>query len=448
MKLSALKYTILSWVSGLTMVVLFLMPFHAFLTVWAASHFGHYTALRLWKEGVLAVCVAGVLYLLLTDHKIRSHTLSRRLVWVILGYMVLNVVWGMLALAQHDVSSKALGYGLIINLRFLVFFLVTWTVALRLARLRIRWQSLVLWPAVIVVGFALVQEFALAPRFLEHFGYSKHTILPFQYVDNQPGLLRVQSTLRGANPLGAYLLLINCILAELLISKRVTKHKKLLLGFAAASLLALYFTYSRSAWIGLLLGLGAIVWVAVKAKIGRVGLIAGAVAVLLIGGVALGLRHNAYVQDTILHTSEHTKSHITSNGARLNALKAGLSEVSHHPLGDGPGTAGPASVYNNHPARIAENYFIQIGQETGWLGLLLFIVINLGVGVLLYIRRADPLALSLFASLIGLTFVNFLSHAWADDTLAYVWWGLAGIAMVADRKPDGATQDTAASIAK
>jgi hypothetical protein len=23
-----------------------------------------------------------------------------------------------------------------------------------------------------------------------------------------------------------------------------------------------------------------------------------------------------------------------------------------------------------------------------------------------------------------------LSHAWADDTLAYVWWGLAGIAMV------------------
>ena len=22
-----------------------------------------------------------------------------------------------------------------------------------------------------------------------------------------------------------------------------------------------------------------------------------------------------------------------------------------------------------------------------------------------------------------------LSHAWTDDTLAYVWWGLAGIAM-------------------
>ena len=38
-------------------------------------------------------------------------------------------------------------------------------------------------------------------------------------------------------------------------------------------------------------------------------------------------------------------------------------------------------------------------------------------------------ALSLFGSLIGLTFINLLSHAWTDDTLAYVWWGLAGIAM-------------------
>jgi len=35
----------------------------------------------------------------------------------------------------------------------------------------------------------------------------------------------------------------------------------------------------------------------------------------------------------------------------------------------------------------------------------------------------------LLASLIGLIFVNLVSHAWADDTLAYVWWGLAGIAL-------------------
>jgi hypothetical protein len=56
-------------------------------------------------------------------------------------------------------------------------------------------------------------------------------------------------------------------------------------------------------------------------------------------------------------------------------------------------------------------------------------LINVGVGYLLWTRRADPLALSLLAALAGLTVVNLLSHAWADDTLTYVWWGLAGIAM-------------------
>jgi hypothetical protein len=61
--------------------------------------------------------------------------------------------------------------------------------------------------------------------------------------------------------------------------------------------------------------------------------------------------------------------------------------------------------------------------------LILFVLINVGVGVLLYARRDDPLALSLLASLIGITLINMFSHAWADDTLSYVWWGLAGVAL-------------------
>jgi hypothetical protein len=111
-------------------------------------------------------------------------------------------------------------------------------------------------------------------------------------------------------------------------------------------------------------------------------------------------------------------------------MKSGLHDVLHQPFGRGPGSAGPASVYNNHPPRIAENYYIQVAQETGWVGLLLFLLINAGVGYLLYVRRRDPLAVMLYGSLIGISFINLLSHAWADDTLAYVWWGLAGVAMV------------------
>ena len=161
MKISALKYTVLSWVSGLTMLILLLMPFHALLTVWGSSLFGHYMTFRLWKEALLFISIIGAVYLLLVDHKIRSHTMSRRLVWLIMAYFAINIVWGLLALNQHDVTAKALGYGLIVNLRFLAFFLVAWAVTIRTAKLRRNWQWLVLWPAGGVVIFGLLQVFVL-----------------------------------------------------------------------------------------------------------------------------------------------------------------------------------------------------------------------------------------------------------------------------------------------
>jgi hypothetical protein len=151
---------------------------------------------------------------------------------------------------------------------------------------------------------------------------------------------------------------------------------------------------------------------------------------VIAGILTIFLRNSLYFENFVFHTQTNSVVPVSSNQGHLVALKGGLNYIVHHPFGDGPGTAGPASVYNDHKVRIAENYFIQVGQETGWLGILMFVLITTGVGYLLLVRRADPLALSLFASLIGLTFINLLSHAWTDDTLAYVWWGLAGVAMV------------------
>jgi hypothetical protein len=427
MKVSALKYTVLSWVSGLTIVVFLLMPFHAFLTVWGASLVGHYTALRLWKEVVLAVCVLGVLYLIATDHKIRSHTLTRRLVWLILAYTALTVAWGLLALNQHDVNAKALGYGLISDLRYPVFFLVTWAVALRLGRLRNRWQGLVYWPAVVVVVFGLLEIFVLPNDFLSHFGYGAATIAPYETINHNQHYVRIFSTLRGANPLGAYLVIpISLVTVLLLRAKRNWRQAV----FLAAAVVVLFFTFSRSAWIGAALSVVTILFLSrLSRRSQRIALVAAGVLVLVAAGLFINFRHDINFENYFLHTQAHSAVPTTSDQGHFTALKAGLSDLRHHPLGNGPGTAGPASVYNDHPARIAENYYIQIGQEVGWLGLAMFILINVGVGYLLFLRRADPLALSLFASLIGLTFINMLSHAWADDTLAYVWWGLAGIAM-------------------
>lgn len=416
------------------MAVLFLIPFHAFLTVWLSSLFGHYTAFRLWKEALLLLCVAGTLYLIATDHKIRFHTLSRRLVWLILAYMALTAVWGLLALNQHDVTRKALGYGLIVNLRYLAFFLVTWAVALRLGRLKANWPRLLYWPAIVVVIIGLLQAFVLPHDFLQHFGYGPNTILPVETINHNNNYVRVFSTLRGANPLGAYLVIPISLVTVWLLKGRRNWGQGL---FLATALVVLFFTFSRSAWAGAALSIIVILFLSrLSHRSQRIAI--GATAALVVVGVALALifHENVRYQNFILHTQTHSAVPTTSDQGHLAALRSGLSGLSHHALGNGPGTAGPASFYNTgHPVRIAENYYIQIGQEVGWLGLLMFLLINAGVAYLLFVRRDDPLALALFASFIGITFINLLSHAWADDTLAYVWWGLAGIAMAPNTKP-------------
>ena len=364
---------------------------------------------------------------MLCDQRIRHQTLARRLIWVILGYTAVVVVWGIVAYARHNVTAKAFGYGLIVDLRFPLFFLACWTVALRTSRLRDRWQHLVFWPSVVVIVFGLLQILVLPHNFLSHFGYGPNTIAPYETINHNSHYIRIMSTLRGANPLGTYLLVPLSALGVLIAAgRRQWRLGLLLLG----GLIVLAFSFSRSAWLAALVSAAIIILVHPKLKPWRPKiLITGAVLIVLLAGLAIGFRHNQHLQNIVLHTQSQSAVKSTSDENHASALRTGLHDIIRQPLGRGPGTAGPASIYNNQPARIAEDYYVQVGQETGWLGLVLFLLINAGVGYLLWLRRAEPLALALFASFIGLIIVNLLSHAWADDTLAYVWWGLAGIAL-------------------
>ena len=427
MKASALKYPVLMWAATLATIIMVFVPYHALLTVWLSTATGHYTALRLWKEVLLVVISLGVTYLLLTDAKIRTHTLTRRLVWLVLGYVGLQLLLGALSLRTGTVTLRALGYGLLINLRFLGFFLLVWAIALRTSRLKNTWLRLLLWPAAGVVLFGLLQILVLPTDFLRHFGYGANTILPFETVNSNRDYVRIASTLRGPNPLGAYLIV--PATALLVLAFRAPK-KWRLSGFLLATVLVLAASFSRSAVLGLFVSLATVTLLMARSPLAKkvtYGLAAGVLLFVIIGGLAV--HKSSRLENIVLHTQTKSAVRTTSNGGHLHSFMTGITDIARQPQGRGPGTAGPASVYNRGQARIAENYFLQIGQETGIFGLVMFMVIIGGVGYLLWLRRADPLALTLFASLVGLTLVNMLSHAWADDTLAYVWWGLAGIAM-------------------
>jgi hypothetical protein len=416
---------VMSW---LILIILALLPFHAFLSVWFSSIIGHYTLLRLWKEVLLIFLSAGAGYILAKDKILRIAAMNSLLVRLTVIYIILTVVWGVAAYAFNKVTLKALGFGFIVNLRFLIFFLIVWTVASKSSLLKRLWLKFLIIPATLVIFFGILQRIVFPYDFLKHFGYGPNTIYPYETINHNINYPRIMSTLRGANPLGVYLILILTALAAVVIK---FKRNRLWIGaLLITGMIVLVCTYSRAAWIGVILSLFSFGLMSLKRiKVER--LLLPAFIVLLISAVALIviLHNNTTFENIFFHTQKHSAVQANSDQGHIAAFKNGIRDVAHEPLGRGVGTAGPASVYNNNNVRIAENYYLQIAQEIGWAGMILFIAINYLVACELWFRRDDMLPRVLLASLIGISFVNFLSHAWTDDTISYLWWGLAGIAL-------------------
>lgn len=415
----------LSW---LFLLVLGLLPLHAFFTTWLGSNFGYLDAWRIWKELLLVAALPLVVWLLVAQPSLWRRLWRQWLIRLIAAYIVLYVVSGVLALMQHNTNVDALAYALLSNLRYLGFFLMV-LVVIQNSNVLHRWAvKVVVSVSGIVIGFGLLQRFALPLDFLRHFGYGADTIPAYQTVDNKVEYQRIQSTLRGANPLGAYLTVIIGLLASYWRAFWAKRWAAYLLS-CVATLAALFFTYSRSAYLGVSATVVIVLLLGVSVEWRKRLLLAGIGIALLGAGFVYVFRDNNALQNTLFHSDETSQSDISSNTGRTSAIKEAFYQVLREPLGRGPGTAGPASVRNDHPARIAENYFLQIGQEVGWVGLALFMLILMLVGVELWAIRSTPLGLGLFASFIGLFLINLVSHAWADDTLGLLWWGLAGVAL-------------------
>lgn len=405
-----------------------LLPFHAFLTVWGNSLVGHYTLLRLWPELLLVIAGLATIVLWLRQPSLVRKLAKMWLIRAVAAYFVVCFVWGGVAYASGQVSAKALAYGELVDLRFFVIMLVAFSVASLSPWLANNWHKLLAWPAVVVVIFGLAQWLVLPYDFLRHFGYTKATIPAYQTIDHDKNYIRIISTTRGANLLGGYLLMVLSWLGGVFTKSA----KKLWLSlFVLASLGVLYASGSRGAWLGVVVAAVALLFLQVKSRrtrqlfvlIGLAGL-----AIILAGIVVL--RDNDFVQNTFFHTDEHSTSKISSDEGHLTSSLNAAKQVATEPLGRGPGTAGPASIYNQAgPARIAEDYFLQVGQETGWLGLVLFLVIYGLTAKELLARRRLLLTQVLLAAMAGLTVMALLMHIWADPTIAFIFWALTGVAL-------------------
>jgi O-antigen ligase len=408
-------------IGGGLMALVVIMPFHAFLTVWLGSLTGHQATWQAWKEVLTVVLVICAIVMLVRSPKARQR-LSNPLNILIIAFAAVAVV----VTALTRPNSSGIAYGLKTDLEFLVLFLIAQLGASRRLKNNLVKIVLVTGTIVAVVGLALVT--VLPHNSLSHFGYSAKTIAPFEIVDPAITAIRTPSTLGGPNQLGSFLILPLCLAVGLMV-RRFRWWQPVVI---ALTLGGIWVSYSRIALIGAVVGAVVAVVVALPR---RQALTAAIVAMILLIGAGIGIANSTHgsskLQYYVLHQSDPNQNNAAlgkqaSTSAHLSAFNEGLKHLQASPLGSGLGSAGPASYHTKSPF-IPESYYLQIGIETGVVGLILFLAIIVQLARQLWRTRQQSPAPGLIGALVGLSIVNLVLHGWADASTAFVFWIVAGV---------------------
>jgi hypothetical protein len=399
------------------------MPFHIFFSQWLSTYTGH---LEVWKIGKDVLLFAAILLASLLVYL--NNGFKNRPFWIFFGfsslYFLLHMaVWQ----ANPNTADKPALLATAYNGRLFGYAILGWAAGLvsrKYVDVRVVFRiAVIVSTLVCILG---VLQYYLPKDLLAHFGYSlERGVKPAFFIDDKPSLPRIMSTLRDPNSLGAYLILPIAVLVGGWLKK--PKLRMLFTGLLLLHGLALFLTFSRSAWIGAVIA-SVIVFVwhfkeQTKTILKNYWLyVAAAAAVLLVG--AFLLRDQYFVQNVIYHSDENTQL-TDSNQLHAQFAENGLKGIVHQPLGHGPGTAGLVSIQTDHVV-LTENYFIQIGYELGILGLILLIFLMYYACRMLY-QRGDFYSKALLAAFAGITFCGFLLHTWSNEAVACQWWLLAGL---------------------
>lgn len=417
--------------AGALVVILVLLPVHAFVSTWGGTAIGPLLAWKSWKEILIALVAPLVVWLCVIRPDIARTVWARWYNKLILAYVLLTIGWVFASPASND----AVIAGLLMNLRFLALFVLGQVVmasgASWVGTLRDRLVGWLLASGVMLALLALLQVTVLPKEFLTPFGYDRRTtIAPYLLVDDDPNTMRAFATMRGPNTLAAYLLLPLAVALLLWWQKRT---RWWAMGSTLLITAALFATHSRSGWLGAAVMLAVLGCVTLPRETLRTWLKFGTIPVLALVIIVLWLATTVpAVRLAVFHSGGNDPTESLTEGSsdeHWQATARGVVAIVEQPLGGGVGTAGPASFYNtNQPPNIPENYFVQIGQEIGIAGLALFIAICFTVARELW-RKPSMWSSVLLASFAGINLINLFLHGWADDPTAMTWWVLAGLAV-------------------
>jgi len=408
--------------------LLIYMPLHIFLTQSLSQVTGGLDIWKVAKDAVIivAAAIAGIL-LWSSIIKGRSQKL-RLLTSAVLVYGLIHLLF--LSFVDLDPESSLLAT--IYNNRLSMLLIIGLFVGIQSRNLR-RTEfiyKVVLGISGAVAAFAVAQYF-LPTDFMENLGYSfERGARGFFGIDNKPDLPRVFSTIRDPNSLGAFLLVTMSLIASLYVQLRKSKRKllRIVVVLAPIQVAAIWLTFSRSAWLGVIIALAFVAWHIPRLKqyLTKRNIMLATVFAVLVGIVMYPTVRDSYVAENVIFHSDETTTDLGSSQKHIQYIIDGAKDVAKRPAGYGPGTAGIVSIRNERGTVLTENYYVQIAYEVGILGLLVFVLINYLVYQLLRKSPANALKMALLASFWGLIATNMLLHTWSNEAVAVVWWMLAG----------------------
>ncbi|MEO5950630.1 MAG: hypothetical protein ABIQ04_04235 [Candidatus Saccharimonadales bacterium] len=432
------KLSVSEKVFGLILIVVFAgIVVHAPLSVGLGTLFPDYTLLiKSWKE-ILLLVASVIVIIIISNRKMWIELSQDILLRLVAAYGALHLI---LAVAfRHSISETSAG--LAIDLRYVLFFSLVYI----LVKIAPRYRKLILWTsafgAFVVVTFAVMQLF-LPADILKYIGYGNDTIVPYMTVDQNASFVRINSTLRGPNPLGAYAGMVLTVATAFSLSRvkklDIPRIRYFVYWLAFAASVALWVSYSRSALIA---GIGAasfVIVIKLAPRFSRRIWIMSLIIIFALVGGFVAAKDNSVISNVVLHKNPNGGSSVSSNDGHISSLSDGLRRVVTQPVGAGIGSTGSASLFGDD-SLIIENQYLFVAHESGWLGLGLFIALFIIILGRLWKQRRDYLALGLFASGIGLAFIGLLLPVWADDTVSIVWFGLAAVA-IAGKEIHGTTK--------
>lgn len=413
------------------------MPLHILIATWLGSSFGQLELAKAIKEPIMIV---GFLMIIAVE---RNNILKyfRKDGLLYLAIFLYFLITSFSAFS-FDNNKNAEILGVVYDVRFLCFFMYAVILANRykesLQNIAVKISLII---GTIVACFGLLQILILPDNALSHIGFSKETgSQPVFYIhDEILATERASASIKDPNSLGSYIVLILALGSAYITSIRKS-HKKWSKYVLVATILVacLYFTYSRSAWLGLVFGLLFLLFFAINYNKTTKTFIKKNTPLLMIGMcslilifVGIGITQKSVYKNVVLH--DQLDKVEDSNTKRLDSYTSSLILVKNNFLfGLGVGAAGPVSFKNTpHQPIISENYYLQIILEYGLIGILIFMFILVYITTKLFklSKNKDLYALALLVSFLAISFANLFNHNWANEAVAYVWWGLAGLFM-------------------